>query len=261
MIRMQTWDQARTGRRVHQKDTFDGFVTDFIVADEAAPAQAFLVEQKPNWVTPPHFHLEHQFQVVTAGKGSIGRHEVGPLCIHYATAETGYGPISAGPEGVTYLTMRVVPDTGAWYLHKPGSRERMRRGLKRQQEHGAPKSAVSAAELQSLRAPSVEELIAPRENGLAAHLVRMPPDESLTLPAQHAHGGRFYVATCGSMRLADAELRALSTVFASADETFSIRSGPEGLEVLVLQFSRDALVASPPQDGHHPAPGKQETHG
>ena len=231
------------------------------MADEASPAQAFLVEQKPNWVTPPHFHLEHQFQVVTAGKGSIGRHEVGPLCIHYATAETGYGPISAGPDGVTYLTMRVVPDTGAWYLHKPGSRERMRRGLKRQQEHGAPKSAVSAAELQSLRAPSVEELIAPRENGLAAHLVRIPPGEMLTLPAQHAHGGRFYVATCGSMRLADAELRALSTVFASADETFSIRSGPEGLEVLVLQFSRDALVASPPQDGHHPAPGKQETHG
>ena len=69
MIRMQTWDQARIGRRVHQKDTFDGFVTDFILADEAVPAQAFLVEQKPNWVTPPHFHLEHQFQVVTAGRG------------------------------------------------------------------------------------------------------------------------------------------------------------------------------------------------
>jgi hypothetical protein len=260
MIRMRTWDQARTGRRVHQKDTFDGFVTDFIVADEAAPAQAFLVEQKPNWVTPPHFHLEHQFQVVTAGTGSIGRHEVGPLCVHYATAETGYGPISAGPDGVTYLTMRVIPDSGAWYLHKPGSRERMRRGLKRQQEHGAPKAAVSATELKSLRAPSVEALIPPRENGLAAHLVRMPPDETFTLPAEHAHGGRFYVATGGSMRLGDAELRALSTVFASADETFSIRSGTDGLEVLVLQFSRDALVASPPQDGSRPAPGAQENH-
>jgi hypothetical protein len=260
MIRMQTWDQARTGRRVHQKDTFDGFVTDFIVADEAAPAQAFLVEQRPNWVTPPHFHLEHQFQVVTAGTGSIGRHEVRPLCVHYATAETGYGPISAGPDGVTYLTMRLVPDTGAWYLHKPGSRERMRRGLKRQQEHGAAKATVSATELKSLCAPSVEALIPPRENGLAAHLVRMPPDETFTLPAEHAHGGRFYVATGGSIRLGDAELRALSTVFASADETFSIRSGPDGLEVLVLQFSRDALVASLPQDGSRLAPGAQENH-
>jgi hypothetical protein len=37
------------------------------------------------------------------------------------------------------------------------------------------------------------------------------------------------------------ELRALATVFASFDEIFPIASGPVGLEVLVLQFPRDAL--------------------
>ena len=243
MIRMQSWDNVKAARRALQKDTFDGFVTDFIVPDEAEPArpQAFLVEQKPNWVLPPHFHLEHQFQVVTAGAGAIGRSGVTPLFIHYASPETGYGPVTAGPQGVSYLTLRAVGDTGAWYLHKPEQRERMRRGLKKQQEHGAPKTKISEAELRSLSAPSIEELISPRENGLAAHLVRLPPEQTLALPPRHPHAGRFYVATCGSMLVADADLRALSTVFASFDESFSIRSGPHGVEVLVLQFPRDAL--------------------
>ncbi len=243
MIRMRSWDDARAGRKPLQKDTFEGFVTDFIVPEETAPtrAQAFLVDQKPNWVTPPHFHLEHQFQIVVAGRGSIGRHDVQPFAIHYASPETGYGPITAGPEGISYLTLRAVGDTGAWYLHKPEQRERMRRGLKKQQAHGAPKTTISAADLRSLAAPSIETLIAPQESGLAAHLVRLPPGRSLTLPSERAHGGRFYVATCGSIRVADAELPAIATVFASADEKFAIGSGPDGLEALVLQFPRNAI--------------------
>lgn len=243
MIRMRSWDEARAARRPHRKDTFEGFVTDLIVPEETAPtgAQAFLVDQNPNWVTPPHFHLEHQFQVVVAGAGSIGRHEVAPFAIHYASPETGYGPISAGPEGISYLTLRAIGDTGAWYLHKPEQRERMRRGLKKQQAHGAPPRTISAAELRSLAAPVIEALIAPQEGGLAAHLVRLPPGRSLTLPSEHAHGGRFYVATCGSIRVAGTALPALATVFASFDETFAIESGPEGLEALVLQFPRNAI--------------------
>ena len=170
-----------------------------------------------------------------------------PLTIHYASPETGYGPITAGPQGVSYMTLRAVGDTGAWYLHKPEQRERMRRGLKKQQEHGAPKTMISAAGLRSLGAPSIEELISPRETGLAAHLVRLPPEQMLTLPSQHAHAGRFYVATCGSIRVADAELRAISTVFASFDEAFPIKSGPDGVEVLVLQFPRDAIEQEKPK--------------
>jgi hypothetical protein len=244
MMRMQSWDNAQANKKVLQKDTFEGFVTDLIASDEAEPTrpQAFLVEQKPLWVTPPHFHLEPQFQVVIAGTGSIGRHEVKPLCVHYATAETGYGPVCAGPQGVSYLTLRVTSDTGAWYLHKAGTRERMRQGLKKQQEHGAPSARLSSAELQTLRAPSSEDLIAPRENGLAARLVRIPPAQLLEPAAGRTNGGCFYVATCGSMQIGEAELRALSVVFASSDERLSIRSGPQGLELLVLQFPKDTAV-------------------
>ncbi|CAN0472257.1 unnamed protein product, partial [Phaeothamnion confervicola] len=140
MIIVQSWDQARATKTLRRTDTFEGHVTDFIATHEAraAGAQAFLVEQDPHWVTPPHYHVEQQFQVVIAGTGSIGRHAVAPYAVHYAAPETGYGPITAGPEGISYLTLRAQGDTSAWYLHKPGSRERMRPGLKREQQHGMP---------------------------------------------------------------------------------------------------------------------------
>ena len=243
MIRMQSWDEAKSGKRPRQHENFEGFITDFIeTADSrSVVAQAYLVEQNPNWVTPAHFHLEHQFQVVTAGSGAIGRHAVQPLAVHYASPETGYGPITAGPEGVSYLTLRAVADTGAWYLHNPEQRAKMRREIKKRQAHAAPEKSVSAETLRSLNTPSTEELIAPLENGLAAHLLRLPPNQTLTLPSPHSHAGRFYIATGGSMRVAGKELRALATVYASFDEILPIASGADGLEVLVLQFPRDAV--------------------
>lgn len=243
MIRMQSWDEAKSGKRPRRHENFEGFITDFIETADSRSivAQAYLVEQNPNWVTPSHFHLEHQFQVVTAGSGAIGRHAVQPLAVHYASPETGYGPITAGPEGVSYLTLRAIADTGAWYLHNPGQRARMRRETRKHQENAAPAKTLSAEELRSLAAASTEALIAPQENGLAAHLVRLPPGETLTLPSMHPNGGRFYVATGGSMRAGGKDLRALATVFASDDEAFPIVSGAAGLEVLVLQFPRDAI--------------------
>jgi len=243
MIRMRSWDDARAGKRPRRHANFEGFITDFIeTADSrSVVAQAYLVEQNPNWVTPPHFHVEHQFQVVTAGSGAIGRHPVGPLAVHYASPHTGYGPITAGPQGVSYLTLRARADTGASYLHDPEQRGRMRRDVRKHQEHAMPSATLSSDLLRSLDAPSTEALIAPQENGLAAHLVRLPPDVSLELPSQQRHAGRFYIATAGSIRVDDGELRALATIFASFDESLRMAAGAEGLEVLVLQFPRDAL--------------------
>ena len=79
MIKLQTLEQAKPGRKYLRKDTFEGHITDLIATSQTKQPgeQAFLVEQDPNWVTPPHYHGEHQFQVVTAGHGSIGsRHHL-----------------------------------------------------------------------------------------------------------------------------------------------------------------------------------------
>lgn len=245
MINMQTWERARAGRIVSRKDTFEGHITDMIATHLARQSgeQAFLVEQDPNWVTPTHYHLEHQFQVVTAGSGTIGRHNVSPWCVHYSAPETGYGPIAAGPEGVSYLTMRMSGDTGAWYIHKPGSRERMQRGLKREQQHAAPQNKLSAEALASLTATAVEVLIEPRADGLAAHLLRIAPGQDHTLQAEHAYGGRYYVVTQGGVCLASSNAQSLAVIFASADEQLTLHAGAAGAEVLALQFPLQALTA------------------
>ena len=244
MITMQSWEAAKAAKKAVVKDTFEGAVTDLIATHEArqAGAQAFLVEQAPNWVTPPHFHLEHQFQVVTAGSGAIGRHAAAPLTVQYAAPETGYGPITAGPEGISYLTLRAAGDTGAWYLHKPGSRERMQPGRKREQQHGVPATPLATDALAALGAATVDALIAPRADGLAAHLLRVPPGGDLALPALHPHAGRYYVVTQGAVRIAGADASAMSVAFASADENPTLVAGPSGAEVLVLQFPQAALA-------------------
>ena len=146
--------------------------------------------------------------------------------------------MTAGPEGISYLTLRVVSDEGAWYL--PNSRERMQRGLKKHQEHASPKTLVSDVAIRELHAPTVDVLIAPRENGLAAYLVRMPPDQVIPAPACDRNGGRFYVVTKGSLVVGDTNLPGLTTVFVSPDKILDIRSGPAGIEALVTQFPEAA---------------------
>ena len=245
MITAQQWDQSLP-RQPRVTDTFDGEIVDLIDTYSAAHpvAQAFLVMQKPEWVLPPHFHDEHQFQVIMSGSGTVGRHAIAPLHVHYAAPETGYGPITAGPDGLSYLTLRASGDTGAWYLHKPGSRERMRKGLKREQQYGAPSAVVNAATLAGLHEAVVEPLIPPRADGLAAHLMRLPPGQTMKVPAAHPHGGRFYVVTAGVLQHVNVSLRAPAVLFASADEVLAVTAGSDGLEVLVLQFP---LGAETPQ--------------
>ena len=223
-------------------DTFRGSVTDILgsreVGDGLARPQAFMVEQEANWVTPAHFHLQDQFQVVTAGGGAIGKHAVAPLAVHFAGADTGYGPITAGPAGVSYLTLRAAHDTGASYLHKPGSREKMRPALAKQQAYGAPIAAIGP-----VRTIEREVLIAPKENGLAAHRVRLPAGAALdAIDAAAAHGGCYYIVTGGGVQADGASLDALAVLFASAGESPAIRAGDAGADVLVLAFPRDVYA-------------------
>lgn len=255
MLNLQTWEAAKPTRKAFRKDTFEGHITDIIAThqERRSGEQAFLVEQAPHWVTPTHYHLEQQFQVIMAGHGTIGRHDVSPLCVHYAAPQTAYGPIVAGPDGVSYLTLRMSGDTSAWYIHKPGSRERMQPGLKREQQHGAAQGSVSADELASLASTTVEVLIAPRPDGLAAHLLRIAPghehnhDHAMLAepaePANPAYAGRYYVVTQGTVSLGGQSAQARSVAFASPDENVTLHAGPQGAEVVVLQFPVRALAS------------------
>jgi hypothetical protein len=249
MIHACTLNAARPSRVVRRIETFEGHITDFIgTFEKRAPGpQAFLVEQDPLWVTPPHFHVENQFQLVVGGAGAIGRHAVAPYTVHYAARETGYGPITAGPEGIVYLTLRAEGDTGAWYLHKPGVRERMQPGLRREQHHGTPSSHARPDELLRLQTASAETLIAPRADGLAAWMLRVPPHHPVSLPPQPAHGGRHVVVTAGSALFDGRNLDALSVAFITHDDPTLPTSGAGGAEIIVMQFPVNSTSLETPQ--------------
>jgi hypothetical protein len=238
LICQQTLERSRRSSRKVDKPEFVGVVTDLIVPDRDSPTprpQAFLVEQSPNWTLPTHFHREHQFQVFVAGGGTIGRNAVEKLAVHYASPHTGYGPLISGSEGISYLTLRAVGDTGAWYL--PEQREALLLRIRKHQAHGMPASSIAPDQLKALDQPYQETLIEPQESGLAAWLLRLPANHDSPPPgSQDPGGGRFYVVTQGSLMNAGEELGALATVFVSSDEAIRLQAGKDGLEVLALQF-------------------------
>lgn len=252
MILSQTLARSHARRRAVKKPQFDGVVTDLIgtglVAsehcDEPTP-QAFLVEQPPHWKLQTHFHQRHQFQVVVRGGGTLGQHAVGPLAVHYASAHSAYGPLVAGDEGLWYLTLRVVSDTGAWYL--PDAREHLKLRIPKQQLHAAPSSTVGAAALRALAQAEQETLIEPDAGGLAAWMLRLPAGGRSAPPAgAAAGGGRFYVVMQGSLLLAGDELAGLALVYAGRDDAQpELVAGADGAEVITLQFPRSALQPVP----------------
>ncbi|MDB5861382.1 MAG: hypothetical protein JWQ76_5071 [Ramlibacter sp.] len=238
--------ERKTRTRVFDEGNFHGY-TEYLIESEAGqrPApQAFLVHQQPGWVLPTHFHLEEQFQVVTAGGGTLGSHAIGPITIHYSSREAGYGPLVAGPEGVDYLTLRANTDPGAWYL--PESREKMRRGLRKRQATVGPIPVRRCEALAALGNSEVEELIAQDTEGLAAWVLRLPPGGRSTAPAQAASGGRFHVVVGGTLRTADEEVGSPACIWRAADDApMNLQAGAAGLELLVLQYPAAALDPEP----------------
>ena len=249
MVHMQTLAQAREYFRIVKKSQFEGVVTELFdghqqmlgssgvhgVPEGQLGPQAFLVEQSPNWTLPTHFHLRNQFQVFIAGGGSLGKHPVEPVTIHYASAHSGYGPLQSGDQGISYFTLRAHNDVGAWYL--PEAREQLNTRIKKQQAHATPRTRIDLAGLQALTAPSTEALIEPDASGMAVWLMRLPPRTTATPPPGLAtSGGRFYVVSMGAIQVAEALMTGWAAVFVSSEEALDLTAGPEGAEVFVLQY-------------------------
>jgi hypothetical protein len=200
--------------------------TDFLApgADDRAP-QAFLVEMAaPGAVIPPHFHREDEFQVVVAGSGSLGKHALDGVVVHFADAYTPYGPIRVGPAGLTFFTLRARADAGAQYM--PESRAAMVRKARRSVAAG-----VGARRATSALWPA-------HDDGLAAWTVATPPHACVEHPA--GDGGRYYLVVDGAIEHAGDELARWSCVWAGphADRPRLV-AGPAGARLVVVQFPRD----------------------
>ena len=193
----------------------------------------FLVDLPPSSMLDVHFHRENQFQLFVKGEGSIGPHAIRPLTVHYAGAYTGYGPLAAGPEGVSYFTIRPVYDTGAFYL--PQARGDMVRGAKRNLQ-SEPIAPLAQGALRALTKPDFVDIIALQPDRVAARLLRLPPHTTHVDLDPAGSGGQFAVVITGSIALAGRELCELDMIFLSADEpALPIKARAEGAEVVLLQ--------------------------
>ncbi|MCC7275525.1 MAG: hypothetical protein IT561_22840 [Alphaproteobacteria bacterium] len=211
---------------------------------EVRPPQAFLVEQEPGAIVHPHFHFVDQFQVVVDGGGTIGKHAVRAVSAHFAAAHTGYGPIRAGTSGLKYFSLRASADsTGAQYL--PGARDRMRAGPRRN-VFADPVVPSSEDALRRLAGPAVATALE-AEDGLAIHVLRIPPGGTLAAPEPAAGGGQSFLVIAGTVLRDGAALGLWSALFAAADEPACLfRAGPGGAEVLALRYPRPAPMCDSP---------------
>jgi hypothetical protein len=229
--------QTRHARKL--PDGFEFFRSDWMEAgkDPVLSPTVFLVEQPAGSVLAPHFHTQNQFQVIVAGSGRIGAHEVAVGSVHYAGAFTGYGPVVAGPQGLHYFTIRPVYEVGAHFIAT--SRERMVRGPKRHMQ-GAPVAQALPEQLRALEEAGWHHTIAPQPDGLAASVCNLPPGACVEAPAPAACG-QFQLVMAGAMRHEEGWLAGWESRYHANDApTAMLEAGPQGLQVLVLQVPAKA---------------------
>jgi hypothetical protein len=199
---------------------------------EALFPMAFLVEQDPGSTANAHYHQADQFQVVVAGQATLGRHEVGPVTVHFAGAYTAYGPIRAGAEGVSYFTLRNGFDPGARFMQRSENRALLRSQSDRRHREAVAGPLPPAS-------PGIETLLGPDPDGMAAWRYRLPPGASLDGPDPASGRGQYWLVIAGSLHRSATLLPPLSCTFVPPQESAFIGSaGPDGVDVLAMQFPR-----------------------
>ena len=193
--------------------------------------QAFLVEQGANEVVLPHFHEQNQFQVIVHGGGTVGRRVAAPITVHYASAYTGYGPITSGEDGLWYLTLRPMMDNGPLYVHQ--SRDKMKAGPKKHFQ-SPPIDTMPEGKLTKLAQPEAQTINADPE-GPTVEVLRVPPQQRQTAASPAHGGGQFFFVVGGSLQSNGVAYPKWSCVWvASSEPAFEFVAGTGGAEVLML---------------------------
>jgi hypothetical protein len=212
----------------------------YTLADAAPPEPgtpypvAFLVEQDPGSVTAPHFHQADQFQVIVGGAGTLGRHAVSPVTVHFIGRYSAYGPIQAGPDGLDYFTLRNAWDPGARYMEH--ARAELRAVPDRRHREAVAELAPADGPIERC---SVEPLLPRAADGMAVWRYRLSAGATAGGPPAGDGAGQFWLVLGGSLRRGGAHLTARSCLFAAPDDAAcELVAGPDGLDLLAMQFPR-----------------------
>lgn len=219
------------------------FRSDFTERKPGVP-QWLLVEQPvPGSTVLPHYHSTDQFQIFLEGDGRLGRHAIKPLSIHYTNRYTGYGPIVAGPSGVSYYVLRPEFDqlvTGQ-YLHVPALREKLKQQRGHKRAVMVDDVAVKALEdLSKITAPIIERVIDAEDaddRGTFADVLSLGPNMHYTAPDPAHGGGQVFLVLQGAMRCNGESYAMRSGVALTREEkALTLTAGERGLQALVLQY-------------------------
>ena len=191
-----------------------------------------LIEQPAGFEFMPHFHRQNQFQVFVGGSGSIGRHALAPVLVHYAGAYTGYGPLVAGPQGIQYFTLRPVCEAG--FIPLAQRQEKMIAGPKRHAQSGAI-AVASPAEMQGFSQLRDDFVIPLGEDGMGARLVHLPAHQAWCCEHPAGSQGQFLFVLAGSLLAAGHTLGRWEQLYATRDEPMPpALAGEGGAQLLVL---------------------------
>jgi hypothetical protein len=237
---------SSSNARRHQIDTYMGEVKFSLyfgtpVTMHEGP-QAYIVQpQDPNVRLDPHFHDIDQFQVFLTGNAMFGKNEMRPISIHYADAFTPYGPIVARGETFSFLVLR--PAASGGYYGMPAEREKMKgrngQNISMQIDHTSPLGDAVERKF----------LCGPRADGLAAEIIRIPPNAEAA-GLKPAGAGQFCLVCDGRVTVDGETEEKMSLIYIDKDERAPVfRAGEEGAEILVLQYPRpSARPGSDPYD-------------
>lgn len=213
--------------------------------------QAYLVtQQDAGSEIYPHFHDVDQFQIFLAGNGRIGTHSLQPISAHYVDGYSPYGPIVAGPNGLSYLVLRLAAARGGWKM--PENRHMI---------IGGPGRRVTLNFDEFNAIPLDSELVqcsslwAPSDDGLGMSSIHMGPNS--TYSNDITSNSQYILVTAGTARLHNVLLPPKSLIFLEPGEPeLTLNSTNEGAVLLVLTFPlpSERPGSDPERLGEHAAP-------
>lgn len=213
----------------------------YSTADGSSGPQALMTQMSANETILPHFHGLAQFQIFPSGAGMMARTEVQPLMLQYKDHHSAYGPLIAGPQGLTFIALRNrIGDSAPVYLSKPGYREKLKPSKRR--NWISPHIALSTRPVLQYRKAVAWEPVFEQEinDEMSAQLVRLGAGMSALGPDPKLGGGYYVFVANGSMQANGETLPEWSMVFVESSEAaFEIKAGRNGLEALVMQFPKD----------------------
>lgn len=212
---------------------------------ERAPGpQATMSELDANESLVPHFHGVSMFQLFIAGSGTIGNRgqQLKPLTIQFKDHHTAYGPITAGPQGLSFVALRMFTgNSEPVYLNVEGYRDRLKPS-KRRNLTSEPVAFSIEPLLRSKKDVSWETLLKGEDDEMHASVVRLGAGMTVEGPDPRQSGGYYVFVGNGSIMQGGNELALWSMVVVENTESpYTIQAGKDGAEVLVLEFPKGDL--------------------